>query len=173
MAETSDTTLRFARHYWSSRTREEQLAEVGRKEPLCRCFRRVDGHDNHTGTHKFTLMECGTVLMRLEGRDPFQSHALVTMDQPVQVLAEGHYFEIQVVSLFRTPGRPDRPKEIGKRHRTEGLTIGMTTTAPSQMGAHLRAASDVPHAWCIATSGKYYATDAQKSPEKRPMSQER
>lgn len=173
MAGTADTTLRFARHYWSNRTREEELAELGRQEPLCRCFRRVDGHDNHTGTHKFTLMECGTLLMRLEGRDPFHSHALVTMDQPVQVLPEGHYFEIQVISLFRTPGRPDRPKELAKRHRTEGLIIGMTTTPPSDLTAQMRSATDVPRAWCIATSGKYYAADAQNEPQTGPVSQER
>jgi len=84
MAGVSDTTLCFARHYWSNRIREEELAERGQQEPLCRCFRRADGHDTRTGTHKFSLMECGSLLIRQEGRDPFNSHALVTMDQPVQ-----------------------------------------------------------------------------------------
>lgn len=172
MAGTSDTTLCFARHYWSNRTREEDLAERGQQEPLCRCFQRADGHDNRTGTHKFSLMECGSLLVRQEGRDPFNSHALVTMDQPVQVLAEGHYFEIQVVSLFRSAGRPDRPKELSNRQRTEGLIIGMTTTPPSDFTG-IRSATDVPRAWCVATSGKYYATDAQSEPQKRPMNQER
>jgi len=173
MTGTADTTLRFARHYWSTRTRQEELADQGQQEPPCRCFRRVDGHDDHIGTQKFTLMECGTLLMRKEGRDPFHSHALVTMEQPVQVLSDGHYFEIQLVSLFRSAGRPDRPKEVAHRQRTEGLIIGMTTTAPSEITAQMRSATDVPRAWCIATSGKYYATDAQSEPPKRPVNQER
>merc|ERR1719199_2089605 len=99
-------------------------------------------------------MECATLLLRTEGHDPFHSHALVTMQQPVPVLGAGHYFEIQVVSLFRSPGRPDRPKEIEKRHRTEGLIIGMTATPPSEFADHMRSVTDVPQAWCVGASGK-------------------
>jgi len=95
------------------------------------------------------------------------------MDQPVQVLSEGHYFEIEVVSLFRTLGRPDRPKELDKRNRTEGLVIGVTATPPSEFTAQMRSATDVPRAWCIATSGKFYAADTPAEQPKRLVSQER
>jgi len=173
MPETSEMTLRFARHYWNNRAQGEDLAALGMQESPCRRFRRVDGHDDHMGTHKFCLMEGASLLRRNEGRDPFNSHALVTMDQPVQVLAEGHYFEIQVVSLFRTPGRPDRPKELGRRNRTEGLVIGMTATPPAEFNAQMRSATDVPRAWCVATSGKYYAAEVPAEQPKRPVSQDR
>jgi hypothetical protein len=173
MGNTSDLSLRFARHYWSTRTRQEEALSKGLQEPCLEKFRRVDGHDDHTGTHKFCLMERGTVLLRTEGRDPFHCHALVTMEQPVQVFSDGHYFEVQVVSLFRTPGLPDRPKELDKRHRTEGLVIGMTAMPPSEITPHLRSATDVPRTWCVATSGKYYASDVPAEVKKRLVNQER
>lgn len=162
----ADSTLHFSRYFWSMTARGIQESLHGR-------LRRIDGHHELTGTHRFSLMENGTVLVREEGRDPFHSHALVTMDDPVKVLPEGHYFEIQVLSLFRSPGRPDRPKDIDRRHRTEGIVIGMTSTPPDRMKADVHVASDIACSWCVATSGKYYCSPVPTEPPKRPVSQDR
>lgn len=159
----------FARLHWR---RREEAGSAWQASPGR--FVRLDGGDDFS-TVKFSLVEGGTTLVRQEGLDPFHSHALVTSDLPVQVSTEGHYFEVRVLTLFWSQGRADRPRHVVPRGRTEGLVLGLTSTAPSGLApGDAPTASAVPDAWCVATSGTFYATGgAAAGRPRRPISQDR
>lgn len=143
-------------------------------------FLRVDDGENGAGdsaTHRFSLMEGGTMLVRSPGRDPFQSRATVAFDQPALVLSEGHYFEVEVRSVFFRDGPPDRPKPLNPRGRSEGLVLGMTPRLPTDLSQHHRrtlgallGARDVPMAWCVSSSGTFYFTGNDPARATRPVS---
>lgn len=166
--DTAATGMRFARHFWQRHAQTPVL----RKSRPSRLI-RADGGDELC-TDKFSLVEGSMTLVRQEGSDPFQSHALATMDAPVQVFPEGHYFEVRVATLFWSPGRPDRPRHRAARSRTEGLLLGLTTMPPSAFRGSVGTAASVPSAWCVSMSGTYYATrDPSAGRPRRPVSQER
>jgi len=152
--DTTEVRMRFAQHLWRL-----SASCGGMGQATAKIFRRMDGHQGESAAHKFSLMERGTVLVRSEGLDPFHSHALATADLPVQVFKEGHYFEVRVMSLFTSPGRPDRPKQLEPRCRTEGLVVGMTSMVPSSLKYSAKVASAVPRSWCISMNGTYYCAD--------------
>lgn len=156
--------LRFATFYW------KRLADAMERgtEDLRPLFRRVDGAEEQSGTRRFTLTDAGTALVRSEGRDAFNAPALVTSDQPIPVYNQGHYFEIRLTTLFRTPGRPDRPKDLEQRSRTEGVVLGVTSTKPWYIPTSARNATDVPWCWSVSSSGRYNATGGGPSRARMP-----
>lgn len=154
--------LRFARHFWG-RGLEPTAAEAGGPS----CFLRVDG-GGESATHKFTLMESGRAIVRQEGLDPFHSHALVTADKPLQVFPEGHYFEVRLVSTFRTAGPPERPRQHGCR--TEGLVLGVTTSPPAEADTSAQRVGNVAAAaWCVSLNGSLYSGGVLTKPRRPPV----
>lgn len=109
----------------------------------------MDGDDEFSA-HVFSLMESSTLLLRKESADPFGMRALVVSERPALVLAQGHYFEVQVVSVFKTPGPPDRPRELNPRHRSEGLLIGFTRADPFEARELVATMTDVPLSWSVS-----------------------
>jgi len=141
-----------------------------------RRWHRLDGQSNVGSAHKFSLMDSGALLVRLEGQDPFHSHALVSSTRPVAIFQDGHYFEVRVKSLFHSEGRPERPKQLEPRHRSEGIVIGVTATSPSDIGTHVRSTREVPRSWAVTSGGRFYSS-ASSDPDvgrvSRPVSPER
>jgi len=152
--DTTEMELRFSRHFWHVNANFSERSDTPAQ------LVRVDG-SNEFAAHKFSLMEGAKGLVRQEGKDPFHSHALVVTSAPASLSSEGHYFEVQVPTLFYTPGRPDRPRSIEPRTRTEGLILGLTKTKPSDIGPNVQVASAVPMSWCISTNGVFYRTELQ------------
>mmetsp|Transcript_9693 Transcript_9693/g.28621 ORF Transcript_9693/g.28621 Transcript_9693/m.28621 type:complete len:469 (-) Transcript_9693:179-1585(-) len=149
--DTSGARLQFAQLL--SRRRLQESVSGGT------CFCRADGKQGESTTHKFSVMEAGTVLVRHKGQDPFHSHALASTDRPASVAEEGHYFEVKVLSSFRAPPRQDGQRHLEPARRTEGLVVGVTAAAPSAL-AGVSEARLAPMAWCVATSGTFYASGA-------------
>jgi len=124
-------------------------------------FFRLDGQDEYSAD-KFSLMEGGTSLVRQEASDPFRSRAVLMVNEPAVLLAQGQYFEVQIMSVFDTPGRPDRPRDAAPRRRTEGLALGFTTSRPDSLKdtsgqpASDRTLEDVPNSWSLAMTGALY-----------------
>lgn len=160
--------LRFARHFWRCGGGSSTGADA-RTGPTR--FERVDGGGD-SSVHKFSIMENGTMMVRREGNDPFQSHALLTAAEPVLVYPEGHYFEVRIRSLFRKSGPPERPRHHAPR--TEGLVIGVTSSSASQGDTSAQRVGHVaPGTWCISTSGSFYcAGNPGAARPKRPGTQE-
>eukprot|EP00929_Paragymnodinium_shiwhaense_P061651 TRINITY_DN30814_c0_g1_i1.p1 TRINITY_DN30814_c0_g1~~TRINITY_DN30814_c0_g1_i1.p1 ORF type:complete len:601 (+),score=114.16 TRINITY_DN30814_c0_g1_i1:72-1874(+) len=121
-------------------------------------FLRLDGQDDYSAD-KFSLMEGGSSIVRQEASDPFRSRAVLVVNEPAILLAQGQYFELQVMSVFNTPGRADRPRDAAPRRRTEGLSLGFTTRRPgdlldrASLPASDRSIEDVPMSWSVVMSG--------------------
>mmetsp|Transcript_37224 Transcript_37224/g.73752 ORF Transcript_37224/g.73752 Transcript_37224/m.73752 type:complete len:579 (-) Transcript_37224:64-1800(-) len=185
----------FAMHYW----RKKDATVDGQREPIrpdaasstadCwSCFSRADRHHEISGTRKMLLSEQSTAFVREPGMAPHHSHALVTGNGPVHIFAEGFYFEVLVKGLFahrhdKSIGRdihePISPLLSGKhperkvaQRGTEGLVIGVTTTPLQQLHSlspPAKMATDVPNSWCIASSGKFYATGNKQALSRRAV----
>merc|ERR1711933_160014 len=80
--------------------------------------------------------------------------------------------EDEVVSVFKTTGRPDRPRQIEPRHRTEGLVLGFRATGLSreEPSLPLLSASDIPYSWSLSTSGTLHITTGVPSRPTRAIS---
>eukprot|EP00927_Polykrikos_kofoidii_P045629 TRINITY_DN39667_c0_g1_i1.p1 TRINITY_DN39667_c0_g1~~TRINITY_DN39667_c0_g1_i1.p1 ORF type:complete len:652 (-),score=96.92 TRINITY_DN39667_c0_g1_i1:77-2032(-) len=213
--------LAFARFFWQKNRALEESAATAREATLlvgdpfshgnvdtansstapCR-LRRIDGEDEFSG-QRFSLMEGGTVVLRTEvkpevnlgksfmGSDTLSHRALVVAERPVPVVAKGHYFEVQILSVFKTKGPPERPKELEQRGRSEGLVIGFTATNPrvvqgpkcwdrpgsesARIAVPLPAvhANNMPMSWSVSMSGGYYTTAESPSRPARVMQQNR
>lgn len=171
LGDTSGAGLSFARFFW----RQTNGGAGGDARPGSASlsqFCRLDGEDP-SSTTRFCLTEGHAVLVRSEGQDAFHSHALASCARPVRILAEGHYFEVQIRSVFRSVGRADRPKQLEPRSRREGLMIGMTTTKPSAIDPKVRSAREVPRSWCVSTSGRFYASSSAALGRTRAVNQDR
>jgi len=170
--------LDFARFFWRHSHANKCLdrgppevdpAEKGGAEADCCGARakvpgrlcRVDG-ETEFSARRFSLMESGTLVVRQEAPDPFSVRALVVGDNPVKVLPRGHYVEVQIVSVFKTDGRPDRPRAIDHpRRRTEGLVLGFAAAKPQNKphGSPL-VANELPLSWSLSMSGAFNASAA-------------
>jgi len=199
LGDTAASGLQFARHLWrkqaaAAESGEETLSPRAVSTAAEGWFRfcRADGAHEILGASKYLLSEQSTALVRSVASNPFHSHALVSSDRPIHLFSDGHYFEIVVRSVFTDKhekmGADEvnellSPKKPGHEHLrrdvrggSEGLVLGVTTTALPELSVRnpsAKVATDVPRSWCVATSGKFYATSSPTPQPKRPVSQDR
>jgi len=169
----SSTGLNFSRFYWRQAPKGEEQEQTLDMFAMGR-LRRVDGHDEFSA-HRYTLMEGGSVVLRQEGGDPFHNRALVVGECPLPVLPQGHYMEVEVISLFKTKGGPSRPRELQPRHRTEGLVLGFKTQPlrEHEQGVGSLGAGDMASSWSVSTSGTLYMTPGAPSKATKVAGHER
>lgn len=168
----SATALAFARLFWA---RADVGAAVG---GVCsdaaldlgtRRFRRADGEGEFSSSRRFSLVEQRTVMQRLGSDGPHSAHALVIGERPAAALLQGHYTEVQIISVFETAVRADwmqrrEPGDGKTRHRSDGLAIGFTASRPPSPGekacssdALATSVARLPQTWSITTNGSFYA----------------
>lgn len=195
LGDMSTAGVAFAMHYWRKKdaTTDNQREAIRPDAASSTAdswtrFCRVDGHHEVSGTHKMLLSEQSTALVREPGMVTHHSHALVTGNGPIHMFAEGFYFEVVVKGLFahrhdksdnRDVHEPISPLLSGRhldrktaQRGTEGLVIGVTTTPLQQLlslSPPAKMAPDVPNSWCIASSGKFYASGNKQALSRRAV----
>mmetsp|Transcript_102421 Transcript_102421/g.181891 ORF Transcript_102421/g.181891 Transcript_102421/m.181891 type:complete len:516 (+) Transcript_102421:42-1589(+) len=153
IGDSQNAEMNFARFFCSLMLRPQE------SQVFFQSFERLDGDDKGS-TKKFAFVDSGKKVV-VEPQDGFRMPALVTSADPVPVFPSGHYFELEVVSVFRTTGRLERPKPEDPRGRSAGLVLGFKTERPGQEDRMAKNVASVSNSWCISTNGFF---SCQKGP---------